>query len=102
VEEEGEEWSFEEGCLSIPGIREDVERQEKIVIHYLDEDFNAHEEEFSGYAARVLQHEHDHLDGVLFTELLPPLRKRMLQGKLRDISRGKTDAKYKMRFTPVK
>jgi peptide deformylase len=92
----------EEGCLSIPGIREDVERQEKIVMHYLDEDFKEHEEKFEGYAARVLQHEHDHLDGVLFTELIPPLRKRMLQGKLRDISRGKTDVKYKMRFTPVK
>ena len=102
VEEEGEEWAFEEGCLSIPGIREDVERQPKIVMQYMDEDFKQHEEEFEGYAARVLQHEHDHLDGILFTELLPPLRKRMLQGKLRDISRGKTDAKYKMRFTPVK
>ncbi|MCO5275861.1 MAG: peptide deformylase [Flavobacteriales bacterium] len=102
VEEEGEEWAFEEGCLSIPGIREDVERQPKIVMQYMDEDFKEHEETFEGYAARVLQHEHDHLDGILFTELLPPLRKRMLKGKLRDISHGKTDAKYKMRFAPVK
>ena len=79
VEEEGEEWAFEEGCLSIPGIREDVERQEKIVMHYLDEDLNEHEEEFDGYAAGVLKDEHEHLDGVLFTELVAPLRKRMRQ-----------------------
>ena len=92
----------EEGCLSIPGIREDVQRQPRIVLEYLDEAFKPHRETFEGYAARVLQHEHDHLDGILFTELLPPLRKRMLKGKLRDISMGKTDAKYKMRFTPVK
>ena len=102
VEEEGEEWAFEEGCLSIPGIREDVERQPKIVLQYMDEKFKEHEEEFEGFAARVLQHEHDHLDGILFTDLIAPLRKRVLKGKLRDISRGKTDAKYKMRFTPVK
>lgn len=102
VEEEGEEWAFEEGCLSIPGIREDVERQPKIVMQYMDEEFKAHEEVFEGYAARVLQHEHDHLDGILFTDLLPPLRKRMLKGKLRDISRGKADVNYKMRFTPAK
>lgn len=102
VEEEGMKWAFEEGCLSIPGIREDVERQPRIVMEYQDEDFNPKEEVFEGYAARVLQHEHDHLDGILFTDLLTPLRKRMLKGKLRDISRGKTDVKYKMRFPPVK
>ena len=87
VEEEGEEWGFEEGCLSIPGIREQ---------------FKEHEEVFEGFAARVIQHEHDHLDGVLFTDHLTPLRKRMIQGKLRDISIGKTDAKYAMRFAPKK
>ena len=102
VEEEGKEWPFEEGCLSIPGIREEVERKPKIVLQYLDENFNEHEEEFDGFAARVIQHEHDHLDGVLFTDHLPPMRKRMLKGKLRDISNGKTDAKYSMRFTPQK
>lgn len=102
VDEEGEEWPFEEGCLSIPGIREEVERQPRIVLQYMDEEFKEHEEEFSGMAARVIQHEHDHLDGILFTDKLPPLRKRMLQGKLRDISRGKTDARYQMRFTPQK
>ncbi len=102
VEEEGEEWAFEEGCLSIPGIREEVERQPRIVLQYQDEKFRDHEEEFDGYAARVIQHEHDHLDGILFTDHLTPLRKRMLKGKLRDISMGKTDAKYNMRFPPQK
>lgn len=102
VEEEGEEWDFEEGCLSIPGLREAVSRQPRVVLQYMDEKFQEHEEEFEGFAARVIQHEHDHLDGILFVDHLSPLRKRMLQGKLRDISRGKTDAKYKMRFTPLK
>jgi peptide deformylase len=102
VEEEGEEWPFEEGCLSIPGIREEVWRQPKIVLQYQDENFKDYEEEFDGYAARVIQHEHDHLDGILFTDHLPAMRKRVLKGKLRDISMGKTEAKYKMRFTPMK
>lgn len=100
VEEDGAPWPFEEGCLSIPGIREEVERQARIVLQYQDEQFKEHEETFEGYAARVIQHEHDHLDGVLFTDHLPPLRKRLLQGKLRDISLGRTDARYAMRFTP--
>ncbi|TXI76638.1 MAG: peptide deformylase [Flavobacteriales bacterium] len=98
VEEEGDEWGFEEGCLSIPNIREEVKRQPKLVLQYMDEEFREHEEEFEGFAARVIQHEHDHLDGVLFIDHLSALRKRMLQGKLRDISQGRTDAKYKMRF----
>lgn len=102
VEEEGEEWPFEEGCLSIPNIREEVFRQPKLVLQYQDENFKEHEESFEGFAARVIQHEHDHLDGILFTDHLSPLRRRLLQGKLRDISQGRTDAKYKMRFTPSK
>ncbi|HQW06240.1 MAG: peptide deformylase [Flavobacteriales bacterium] len=102
VEEEGEEWPFEEGCLSIPTIREEVKRQPKIVLQYQDEKFKEHEEEFEGFAARVIQHEHDHLDGVLFVDHLPALRKRLLAGKLRDISRGRTEAKYKMRFPLLK
>ncbi len=102
VEEDGEEWGFEEGCLSIPNIREEVQRQPKVVIQYQDEDFNEYEEEFEGFAARVIQHEHDHLDGVLFIDHLSPLRKRLLNGKLRDIAQGRTDAKYKMRFTTGK
>lgn len=102
VDEEGQEWAFEEGCLSIPNIREEVMRQPNLVLQYQDEEFNEREEEFSGFAARVIQHEHDHLDGVLFVDHLSSLRKRMLQGRLRDISMGRTDAKYKMRFTAVK
>jgi peptide deformylase len=102
VDEEGEEWGFEEGCLSIPGIREEVYRSERIVLQYLDEQFNEHEEEFSGFAARVIQHEHDHLDGILFTDHLAPLRQRLLQGKLRDIGKGKCEARYKMRFPVTK
>ena len=102
VEEEGEEWTFEEGCLSIPNLREPVDRQERIVLQYQDEQFNDHEETFDGFAARVIQHEHDHLDGILFTDHLSPLRRRLLKGKLRDISIGRTDAKYKMRFPQVK
>lgn len=98
VEEEGEEWPFEEGCLSIPNIREEVYRQPKIVLQYQDENFVEREETFEGFAARVIQHEHDHLDGILFTDLLEPLRKRLIQGRLRDISKGRTDVKYKMRF----
>ncbi len=102
VEEEGEEWPFEEGCLSIPNIREEVFRLPRIVLQYQDEQFKEHEEEFDGFAARVIQHEHDHLDGVLFTDHLNPLRKRLIQGKLRDITRGKTDVRYKMRFPVLK
>jgi peptide deformylase len=102
VEEDGEEWGFEEGCLSIPNIREEVFREERIVLQYQDENFKEHEEVFTGFAARVIQHEHDHLDGILFVDHLAPLRRRLLNGKLRDISNGKTDVKYKMRFTPVK
>ena len=102
VEEEGEAWPFEEGCLSIPNIREEVKRQPKIVLQYQDENFVDHEEEFEGFAARVIQHEHDHLDGILFTDHLSPLRRRLLQGKLKDISAGRTEAKYKMRFPVVK
>lgn len=101
VEEEGEEWGFEEGCLSIPGVREMVYRQPRVVLQYMDEQFKEHEETFEGFAARVIQHEHDHLDGVLFTDHIPALRKRLIQGRLRDISKGRTDARYKMRF-PVK
>jgi len=102
VEEDGEEWPFEEGCLSIPNIREEVYRQPKIILQYQDEKFKEYEEEFEGFAARVIQHEHDHLDGLLFVDHLPPLRRKLMHGKLRDISRGKTEAKYKMRFPQVK
>lgn len=97
VEEEGEKWKFNEGCLSIPGIREDVERKDIVLLRYCDENFVEHEEEFSGIIARVIQHEYDHIDGVLFTDKLSPLRKRLIKGKLADISKGITDADYKIK-----
>ncbi|MBL0329448.1 MAG: peptide deformylase [Bacteroidetes bacterium] len=98
VSEEGEEWSFNEGCLSIPKIREDVYRKPKILIKYVDEQFNPIEETFEGIAARVIQHEYDHIEGKLFTDRISPLRRRLLKGKLNDISKGKVSVTYKMRF----
>lgn len=102
IEETGEPWSFNEGCLSIPDIREDVSRKEKVLLEYYDENFERHEEEFSGLAARVIQHEYDHIDGVLFTDKLSSLRKRLLKGKLANISKGKVRVDYKMRFPAAK
>lgn len=98
IEEGGEEWGFEEGCLSIPKIREEVFREEKIRMTYYDENWNFHDEEFDGFAARIIQHEYDHIDGVLFTDHLKPLRKRLIQRKLKDISMGKVDIGYRMKF----
>lgn len=98
VEEEGEEWAFEEGCLSIPSIREKVMRKPVITVEYLDENFELKEEKFDGLAARVIQHEHDHIDGVLFVDHISPFRRKLLQGKLNDISKGRVDHDYKMRF----
>ena len=91
----GEEWSMSEGCLSIPGINEDVDRPETIRIEYYDENWAFHDEEYSGFAARVIQHEYDHLEGILFTDHCSPLRKRLLKSKLTHISRGKFDVKYR-------
>ena len=102
LEENGDSWNFNEGCLSIPDIREDVSRQEKVRLEYYDENFERHEEEFSGLAARVIQHEYDHIEGVLFTDKLSSLRKRLLKGKLANISKGKVKADYKMRFPAAK
>lgn len=98
LEEEGEEWDFNEGCLSIPGIREDVERKPELILEYEDENFELHEEKFDGVVARVIQHEYDHLEGILFTDHLSPLKKRLLKGKLNDISKGIVDVNYKMKF----
>jgi peptide deformylase len=98
IKEEGEEWIFNEGCLSIPKIREDVKRKPKIHIQYYDEDFNFFDETYEGIAARVIQHEYDHIQGKLFTDRISPLRRRLLQGKLNDISKGKVKVTYKMRF----
>jgi len=101
IEEEGEKWKFNEGCLSIPTIREDVERKPDLKIRYLDEKFVKHEESFSGIKARIIQHEYDHIDGILFTDRINPLRKRLLKRKLTDISKGMVEVSYKMKF-PLK
>lgn len=97
-EEVGDEWAFTEGCLSIPDIREDVKRKEQLTISYTDEKGKRLTETFTGLAARVIQHEYDHIEGVLFTDKLSPLKKRMLKGKLTNISKGKVNADYKMKF----
>ena len=94
----GDDWPFEEGCLSIPGIRADVYRPEKVTIRYLDIDWNEHTESYEGIAARIIQHEYDHIDGILFTDYLPPLKKRMLKNKLADITKGNVSVDYKMKF----
>lgn len=97
VWERGEKWVFEEGCLSIPGIREEVSRHETIRINYLDENFEEHEEEFDGMKARIIQHEYDHIEGKLFTDYLTPFKKRILKGKLGNITKGKCEADYKIK-----
>ena len=101
-EETGEEWSFNEGCLSIPDVREDVNRKPDIKITYFDENFKKHTENFSGLAARIIQHEYDHIEGVLFTDKLSGLKKRLLKSKLGNISKGKIKVDYKMRFPAAK
>ncbi|GAB4262679.1 MAG: peptide deformylase [Saprospiraceae bacterium] len=98
LEETGEEWAYEEGCLSIPDIRGDVDRPEHIRIRYFDENFNEHEESFSGLDARVIQHEYDHIEGILFTELLKPVKKQLVQRKLIKIKKGAVKVSYPMRF----
>lgn len=100
-EESGEEWAFAEGCLSIPKIREDVMRKPKIKISYYDQEWNYFEEEYDGYAARIIQHEYDHIEGILFTDHLSPLKKRILKKKLLNISKGDVEVNYRMRF-PLK
>jgi len=92
---------MEEGCLSIPNIHEDVLRPGEIRIRYVDENFKPVEEWYEGMVARIIQHEYDHLDGIMFTDLVNPLKKTLLRSKLRDISKGKVAAKYKMVF-PLK
>lgn len=101
-EEMGQKWGFNEGCLSIPGIREEVQRLSKITISYYDESWLLHEDTFDGYAARVIQHEYDHIEGILFTDKISPLRKKLLQKRLINISKGIADVDYKMKFLPSK
>ncbi len=101
-EEVGEEWVFNEGCLSIPDVREDVKRKDTITITYVDENFKSHTETYDGLLARVIQHEYDHIQGILFTDKLSALKKRMLKGRLTNISKGKIKVDYRMRFPNMK
>ena len=102
IREEGDEWAFNEGCLSIPDVREDVFRQPKITVEYVDENFKKHTEVFDGLIARVIQHEYDHIEGILFTDKLSSLKKRLIKGKLNNISKGKISIDYRMRFPDQK
>ena len=102
ISESGEEWNFNEGCLSIPNIREDVSRKKEINIHFLDEQFKEQTLTLNGLAARVVQHEYDHIEGILFTDRLSPLKRRLLKGKLSNISKGNVNSDYKMRFLAKK
>ena len=102
LNEEGNEWAFNEGCLSIPDIREDVFRQEKITIEYQDENFEKHTETIDGIAARVVQHEYDHIEGILFTDKISTLKKRLIKKRLENITKGKISVDYKMRFPQLK
>ena len=92
----GAEWSYNEGCLSIPKIREDVTRPESVTLNYVDEQFKEHTETFHGITARIIMHEYDHIEGKLFIDYIKPLRRKLLQGKLNDISKGKMRVDYKM------
>ncbi len=98
IEESGDEWAYNEGCLSIPKVREDVNRAEKVRLRYLDENFEEHEDEFDGITGRVILHEYDHIDGKLFIDYLKPLKKRLLKKRLNDISVGNVKTDYRMLF----
>jgi len=101
-EESGEEWSFKEGCLSIPKVREDVVRKERIRITYYDENWNFKDETYDGYAARIIQHEYDHIEGILFTDHLSAIKKKLISKKLQNISKGEVRIDYKMKFPLAK
>jgi peptide deformylase len=96
IEELGIPWEFEEGCLSIPNIREKISRKGQLKIRYFDENWNEFEEEYDGMKARIIQHEYDHIEGKMFVDYLTPLKKRLLKGKLSDISKGKVDTEYRI------
>lgn len=98
IEETGDKWAFEEGCLSIPGVNSDVVRPDTILIEYFNEKWELVEEKFTGLSARIIQHEYDHIEGVLFTDLVSPLKKKFLSKKLGRISVGDVSASYKMKF----
>lgn len=101
-DESGEKWSFKEGCLSIPKIREDVVRKERIRITYYDENWNFKDEIYDGYAARIIQHEYDHIEGILFTDHLSAIKKKLISKKLQNISKGDVRIDYKMKFPLAK
>lgn len=96
LEEVGAEWEYEEGCLSIPNIREKISRRERVRIKYFDEQWNQKDETYEGMRARIIQHEYDHIEGKMFVDYLTPLRRRLLKGKLADISKGKVDTEYRI------
>jgi peptide deformylase len=98
LKEEGEEWGFNEGCLSIPDVREDVYRKEQIIIEYFDENFNKKTEVYDGLIARVIQHEYDHIEGILFTDKIAMLKKTLIKKKLQNIMDGKARPDYRMKF----
>lgn len=100
--EEGDEFSFNEGCLSFPGLREDIVRKPVIHVRYVDEDFVEHDERYDGVVARVIQHEYDHIEGIVFIDRVSSLKKMLLKGRLNDISKGNVDVDYKMLFPMVK
>ena len=102
LEENGEKWSFNEGCLSIPDVREDITRNQNVRLSYYDENWNHFEETYNGLAARVIQHEYDHIEGKLFTDKLSPLRKAMLKSRLDSISKGNIKVEYKMKYPAAK
>lgn len=102
LKEEGGLWAFNEGCLSIPGIHEDVVRHDKITIEYYDENFKKQTEEFDGLRARVIQHEYDHIEGILFTDKISSLKKRLNEKKLKNIMEGRTSVDYRMKFAAKK
>ena len=102
IEESGDEWAFEEGCLSIPDIRADVNRPERVVVEYYDQNWVLKEEVYEGFAARIIQHEYDHIEGILFTDLVNPVRKRLIQNRLRRIKNGQIETRYKMKFAKLK
>lgn len=102
IEETGDLWSFQEGCLSIPKIRENISRKETILVSYFDEKWEEKIEQYSGYAARIIQHEFDHLEGILFTDRLNPLKKKLVQKRLKLIADGLVSMDYKLKFYNVK
>ena len=102
IEETGDTWNFNEGCLSIPGVREDVSRHKQITIEYFDEDFNKQTLTIGGLAARIIQHEYDHIEGILFTDKLSSFKRQLIKSKLANISKGKVKVDYRMKFFDAK